>query len=181
MPQQIPAGDIYPALERGTIDAAEWVGPHDDEKLGFAKVAKFYYYPGWWEAGPQVDLMVNLKAWEALPADYKSALEVACHEATLDMTAKYDQLNPQALRRLVAGGTQLRGFPRDVMEACWKAAHELYDQTASKNAKFRKVYEPWRRFRDDQFLWFSVAETRLDSFMQTMAAQRGAPAPAKKK
>ena len=180
VPQQLAGPDVYPALERGAIDAAEWVGPYDDEKLGFAKVAKFYYYPGWWEAGPQVDLMVNLKAWEALPADYKAALEVACQEATLDMTAKYDSLNPPALRRLVAGGTQLRGFPRDVMEACWKAADDLYDQTASKNAKFRKVYEPWRRFRDDQFLWFSVAETRLDSFMQSMAAQRGAPAAKKK-
>jgi hypothetical protein len=120
--------------------------------------------------------MVNQKAFDALPADYKSALEVACYEATIDMVANYDTLNPLAPRRLVAGGTQLRAFPRDVMEACWKAAHELYDETASKNPKFRKVYEAWRAYRDDRSLWFSVAETRLDRFMQSMSARRSAPA-----
>src|SRR6185369_15272390 len=112
VPQQIAAGDIYPALEKGTIDAAEWVGPYDDEKLGFNKVAKFYYYPGWWEGGPELDLFVNLKAWNDLPKDYQSILEAACYEANVDMLAKYDAVNPPALRRLVAGGTQLRGLDR---------------------------------------------------------------------
>ena len=90
VPQQIPGGDIYPALEKGTIDAAEWVGPYDDEKLGFYKVAKFYYYPGWWEGGPELDLFVNTKAFADLPKDYQSILEAACHEANVDMLAKYD-------------------------------------------------------------------------------------------
>src|SRR5256714_1771412 len=108
VPQQIAGGEIYPALEKGTIDAAEWVGPYDDEKLGFYKVAKFYYYPGWWEGGPELDLFVNTKAWESLPKDYQSILESACAEANVDMVAKYDALNPAALRRLVAAGAQLR-------------------------------------------------------------------------
>jgi TRAP-type mannitol/chloroaromatic compound transport system substrate-binding protein len=178
VPQQIAGPDVYPALEKGTIDAAEWVGPYDDEKLGFAKVARYYYYPGWWEGGPQVDLYVNLKSWEALPAEFQSALDVACREATVDMLAKYDALNPPALRRLVASGTQLRAFPRDVMEACYKAAHALYDDVAAKNPKFRKVYEAWRAYRDEQLLWFRAAEAQFDTFMQSM--QGRAPAARRK-
>jgi TRAP-type mannitol/chloroaromatic compound transport system substrate-binding protein len=166
VPQQLAGGDIYPALEKGTIDAAEWVGPYDDEKLGFAKVARYYYYPGWWEGGPQVDLFVNQKAYDALPAEFKAALEVACAEATLDMISKYDAVNPPALRRLVGAGTQLRPFPREVMEACLRAANETYAENSAKNPKFRKVYEAWSKWRDEQLLWFRVAESQFDNFMQ---------------
>jgi TRAP-type mannitol/chloroaromatic compound transport system substrate-binding protein len=169
VPQQLAGGDIYPALEKGTIDAAEWVGPYDDEKLGFNKVAPFYYYPGWWEAGPQLSLNVGIKSWEALPKHYKAILEAACAEAMVDMVAKYDALNPAALRKLVAGGTQLRPFPRPVMEACYKAANELYAETTAKNAKFKKVYDSWSKFRDEQFLWFRVAENTYDNFAFTAA------------
>jgi TRAP-type mannitol/chloroaromatic compound transport system substrate-binding protein len=180
VPQQIAGGDIYPALEKGTIDGAEWVGPYDDEKLGFAKVAKYYYYPGWWEGGPQIDLFVNQKAYDALPADYKAALDVSCQAANLDMVSKYDSLNPGALRRLVAGGTQLRPFPRDVMEACYKAANEQYDEISAKNPKFKKVYDAWKKYRDEQLLWFRVAEAQFDSFMhQTSSMSRSGPAPKK--
>src|SRR2546421_1025102 len=133
--QQIAGGDIYPALEKGTIDAAEWVGPYDDEKLGLYKIAKFYYYPGWWEGGPELDLFVNTKAWESLPKDYQSILESACAEANVDMVAKYDALNPAALRRLVAAGVQLRPFPREIMQASHKAAIEVYEEFANTNAK----------------------------------------------
>ena len=125
VPQQIAGGDIYPSLEKGTIDAAEWIGPYDDEKLGFNKVAKYYYYPGWWEGGLNVSLLVNKQQWEQLPKQYKAVLEAACFEANLTMNAKYDAENPAALKRLVGGGAQLRPFPREVMEACYKAATEL--------------------------------------------------------
>jgi TRAP-type mannitol/chloroaromatic compound transport system substrate-binding protein len=172
VPQQIGGGDIYPALEKGTIDAAEWVGPYDDEKLGFNKVAKYYYYPGWWEGGPQVSLYVNAKQWEGLPKIYQSAIQAASGETNGWMVAKYDAQNPAALRRLVAGGTVLRPFTRDVMEACYKAAYELYDETAAKNAKFKKLYEPWKKFRDEQHLWFRVAEQTFDNFMYTKASQK---------
>lgn len=171
VPQQIAGGDIYPALEKGTIDAAEWVGPYDDEKLGLYKIAKYYYYPGWWEGGPELDVFVNIKAWEALPKDYQAVLESACAEANVDMVAKYDSLNPAALRRLVAGGVQLRAFSQEIMEASFKAANELYDETAEKNPRFKKVYEPWRKFRDDQVLWFRVAEENFDNFMGAMSAK----------
>ena len=167
VPQQISGGDIYPALEKGTIDAAEWVGPYDDEKLGFNKVAKYYYYPGWWEGGPQLDLFVNIKQWEALPPEYKSVLESACAEANLDMLAKYDAVNPAALRRLVAQGVQLRPFSREILNACYAAANAVYAEVAEKNAKFKKIYEPWKKFREDQILWFRVAEQNFDNFMAT--------------
>ena len=174
VPQQIAGGDIYPSLEKGTIDAAEWVGPYDDEKLGFNKVAKYYYYPGWWEGGPQIDMFVNLKAWETLSPEFKSALEVACYEANLDMIAKYDALNPPALRRLVAAGTQLRPFPREVMDACYKAAQDSYAENAAKNPKFKKVFEAWSKHRDEQLLWFRVAEAQFDNYMQGVSGRAGA-------
>ena len=167
VPQQIPGSDIYPALEKGTIDAAEWVGPYDDEKLGFNKVAKYYYYPGWWEGGPELDVMVNLKQWEALPPEYKSILEGACAEANIDMLAKYDALNPAALKRLVQNGVQLRPFSKDILSACYRAANEVYAEESAKNPKFKKVYEAWKVFRDDQILWFRVAEQNFDNFMAT--------------
>ncbi|GLR81434.1 TRAP transporter substrate-binding protein [Azospirillum oryzae] len=172
VPQQIAGGDIYPSLEKGTIDAAEWIGPYDDEKLGFNKVAKYYYYPGWWEGGLNVSLLVNKQQWEQLPKQYKAVLEAACFEANLTMNAKYDAENPAALKRLVGGGAQLRPFPRDVMEACYKAATELYDETAKSNPKFAKIYEQWKKFRDDEYLWFRVAENSFDNFAFTAGLKR---------
>ncbi len=170
VPQQIPGGDIYPALEKGTIDAAEWVGPYDDEKLGFYKVAKFYYYPGWWEGGPELDLFVNAKAYAELPKEYQSILEAACAEANINMLAKYDALNPPALKRLIANGVKLQPFSNDIMAACYKATQEVYDGIAAKNEKFRTIYEPWKAFKGSEIEWFSIAENRFDNFQ--IAAQR---------
>ena len=170
------AGVVMQTLEKGTIDAAEWVGPYDDEKLGLYKVAKYYYYPGWWEGGPELDLFVNTKAWSELPKDYQSILEAACAEANVDTVAKYDAANPAALRRLVAAGVQLRPFPREIMQACHKAATEVYDEFAAGNPKFKKVYEPWKKFREDDILWFRVAESNFDTFMATASQQSAAPA-----
>ena len=172
VPQQIAGGDIYPSLEKGTIDAAEWIGPYDDEKLGFNKVAKYYYYPGWWEGGLNVSLLVNQQKWEELPKTYQAALEAACFEALAIMNAKYDADNPAALKRLIAGGAQIRPFPREVLQACYKAAYELYDETAKTNPKFAKIYEPWKKFRDEEFLWFRVAENSFDNFTFTAGQRR---------
>ncbi|TVO63042.1 TRAP transporter substrate-binding protein [Denitromonas ohlonensis] len=167
VPQQIPGGDIYPSLEKGTIDAAEWIGPYDDEKLGFQKVAQFYYYPGWWEGGPNLSLYINQDKWKALPEEYKNIIEAAAAEANVDMLAKYDAKNPDALKRLVAGGAKLRPFPRDVMDASYKAAQEVYAETTAASPAFKKIYEAMVKFRDDQNLWHSVADGNFDRFMQT--------------
>ena len=170
VPQQIGGGELYQALERGTIDAAEWVGPYDDERLGLNKVAKYYYYPGWWEGSAQLSVYVKIKQWQSLPKSYQEALETACAEANIHMVAKYDAKNTEALRRLVAAGAQLRAFPRPVMEACLKVANGLYDELVVKYPEFKKIYEPWRKFRNDQLLWFRVAESSYDNFMYTAAS-----------
>jgi TRAP-type mannitol/chloroaromatic compound transport system substrate-binding protein len=177
VPQQLGAPDIYPSLEKGTIDAAEWVGPYDDEKLGFNKVAKFYYYPGFWEGGPMLMTLVNEKKWNELPKSYQSALQTACGEVNSWMPAKYDAQNPPALRRLVASGTQLRVFPRAILEAAEKASYEVYDEMSAKSAHFKRIYGPWKKFRDEQFLWFRVAELSYDDYSFKSKIGMGSAAP----
>jgi TRAP-type mannitol/chloroaromatic compound transport system substrate-binding protein len=167
VPQNIPGGEIYQSLEKGTIDAAEWVGPYDDQKLGFNKVAPFYYYPGWWEGGPQLDFYVNSKAYEGLSAEYKAIVEAAAAVAHVDMQAKYDARNPAALKQLVAGGTKLFRFPKDVLEAAFKESMALYSDLSGKNPNWKKVYEDYASFRRDQNLWFRFAEAGFDDFMQS--------------
>ncbi len=164
VPQQIAGGDIYPALERGTLDACEWVGPYDDEKLGFVKVAPNYYYPGWWEGGATLHHFINLAKWESLPAGYKSLLLTASQMANNWMQAKYDQGNPLALRRLVAAGAKLHPFSQEIMEASYKASNELYAETCAKNPRFKKIYDAMVAFRADQYLWWRVAEYTFDTF-----------------
>jgi TRAP-type mannitol/chloroaromatic compound transport system substrate-binding protein len=164
IPQQIPGGDIYPALEKGTIDGAEWVGPYDDEKLGFYKVIKNFYYPGWWESNSQYSFFVNTKEWEKLPKEYQAAFEAAAYEANLDMMASYDFKNPIALRSLVGKGVQLRAFSPEIMKAAQNAAFELFGEEAEKNAAFKKMYVPWLKFREDINLWHRVAEQTYSTF-----------------
>ena len=167
VPQTIAGGEIYPALEKGTIDAAEWVGPYDDERLGFWKVAKFYYAPGFWEASAGLSFYVNLKEWEKLPASYKAAFETACAEANLQMLAAYDAKNPAALAKILKSGSQLRAFPADIMEAAYKVSEALLEEEAAKNPKFKKMLGSWLRFRADQSNWFKVAENRMANFQSS--------------
>ena len=180
VPQQLGAPDIYPALEKGTIDAAEWVGPYDDEKLGFNKVAKYYYYPGFWEGGPMLVTLVNEKKWNELPKPYQAALQAACGEANSWMPAKYDAQNPPALRRLVASGTLLRPFSRAVLEAAEKASYEVYGEMSAKSAHFARIYPEWKKFRDEQFLWFRVAESTYDNYAFNSKIGQPSAAPAAK-
>jgi TRAP-type mannitol/chloroaromatic compound transport system substrate-binding protein len=165
VPQQLAGGDIYPALEKGTIDAAEWVGPYDDERLGLYKVAPHYYYPGWWEGGPILQAFVNLDKWNALPKYYQNVLEQAGHYANSWMMAKYDSLNPLALRKLLAGGTKLHAFSPPIMEASFKAAKELHSEVAASNANFKKIYDSLTAFSNNTYQWFQVAEIGYDNFM----------------
>ncbi len=166
VPQNIPGGEIYQALEKGTIDAAEWVGPYDDLKLGFNKVAPNYYYPGWWEGGPQLDIFINQKAYDGLTGEYKAIIESAAAYAHTEMQAKYDAKNPAALRQLVAGGTKLFRFPKDVMDIAFKESMALYSELSAKNASWKKIYEDYSAFRREQNLWFRFAEAGFDDFMQ---------------
>jgi TRAP-type mannitol/chloroaromatic compound transport system substrate-binding protein len=165
VPQQIPASDVYSALEKGSIDAAEWVGPYDDEKLGLAKVAPHYYYPGWWEAGPQLSFYVGIAAWEKLPKEFQAALEVASYECHVAMQADYDAKNPAALGRLIKNGAKLHAFSQEIMDAAYKHSMAVMEEESAKNAKFRKIYEPWRKFRNDQNQWASVAEATMQTYL----------------
>lgn len=166
VPQNIPGAEIYQALEKGTIDAAEWVGPYDDQKLGFQKVAPYYAYPGWWEGGPGIELHVNAKAYDALPAEYKTMIETACGYCHMDMVGKYDAKNAAALKQLVAGGAKLFPFPKDVMDAAFKEAMALYEEIGAKNPAWKKVYADYSAFRRDANLWFRFTEATFDDFMQ---------------
>ena len=166
VPQNIPGGEIYQALEKGTIDAAEWVGPYDDLKLGFNKVAPNYYYPGWWEGGPQLDFLINQKAYDGLTAEYKAIIESAAAFAHTETQARYDSRNPAALRQLVAGGTKLFRFPKDVMDLAFKESMGLYSDVSAKNPMWKKIYEDYSNFRKEQNLWFRFAEASFDDFMQ---------------
>ena len=170
--QQLSGGEIYQALEKGTIDAAEWVGPYDDEKLGFNKVAPHYYYPGWWESNSMYSFYVNTKVWESLPKDYQAAFEAAAAEANIDMMAGYDFKNPPALRRLVGSGTKLHAYPVEMMKAAQNAAFDLYEEEAARNPAFKKMYEPWKKFRGDVMLWHRFAENTYSNFVLNNAPSK---------
>jgi TRAP-type mannitol/chloroaromatic compound transport system substrate-binding protein len=172
VPQQIAGGDIYPALEKGTVDAAEWVGPYDDEKLGFYKVAPYYYYPGWWEGGAMLHVMINQAKWEELPANYKAVVRAAAQATNCDMLAKYDQVNPLALKKLVAGGAKLRPFSPEILGACFNAAKDTYAEIAATNAPFKKIHDAMMAFRADEYLWFQISEYTYDTFMMTQQRKK---------
>ncbi|MER2604383.1 MAG: ABC transporter substrate-binding protein, partial [Siculibacillus sp.] len=156
---------IYPALEKGTIDAAEWVGPFDDEKLGFYKVAPHYYYPGWWEGGASLQFFINKAKWAELPKNYQTILTSAAAMSNVDMQAKYDARNPAALKRLVQAGALLHPYPQDVMDAAYKASNELYAEISKENEGFKKMHDAVMAFRNDEYLWWQIAEFGYDAFM----------------
>jgi TRAP-type mannitol/chloroaromatic compound transport system substrate-binding protein len=164
IPQQLGAGDIYPALEKGTIDGAEWVGPYDDEKLGFVRVAKFYHYPGWWEPCSTTAFIANAEKFNSLPALYKEALTSATLEANGWVAAKYDALNATALKRLAAQGAVLTPFSPEVMDGCYRASQDLYAELTRTNANFKKLYDSYKAFQDDGYLWHQVADYTMDTY-----------------
>ena len=161
--QQIPGGEIYPALERGTIDAAEWVGPYDDQKLGFQEIVKNYYYPGWWEPGPALTFYVNQDAWSGLSSGYQNALKTAAADANVRMLAEYDAKNPAALEELLDAGVKLRRFPDDVMRAAQQASRSILEEQATGDL-YRRIYESYKNWRSDAYRWFSTAEQAYAGF-----------------
>ena len=167
VPQNLPGGEIYTALEKGTIDAAEWVGPYDDLKLGFNKVAPYYYYPGWWEGSSQYDFFINDKAFNALSSENKAIIEAAAAVAHSDMQARYDTRNPAALKELVGKGTKLRPFSNEILQSAFKESMALYDELSSKNEDWKKIYADYSKYRADANLWFRFTEAKFDSFMQS--------------
>ncbi|ACA20625.1 TRAP dicarboxylate transporter- DctP subunit [Methylobacterium sp. 4-46] len=165
VPQSLPGPEILGALESKAIDAAEWIGPYDDEKLGLNKVAPFYYYPGFWEGGAMLHFWFGAQKWSELPKSYKAIAQMAAAQAHADLQAKYDARNMASLRQLLRAGTQVKPFPQDLMEAAFKAANEIYADLSAKNPDFKRLYDSLRSFRNDAYLWFQVAEYTYDNFM----------------
>lgn len=165
--QVLPGGEIYLALDRGAIDAAEWVGPYDDEKLGLNKAAQFYYYPGWWEPGPSWEALVNRAAWSKLPKEYQEVFKAAAIEANMYNLAQYDALNGEALQRLIQGGTKLIPYSKEIMQAGQKAATDLLEENAAKDATFKQIYQQWNNFRQQIYRWNRVNELSFTSFAFT--------------
>ena len=170
--QVLPGGEIFLALDRGAIDAAEWTGPYDDEKLGLNKAARYYYYPGWWEPGPTLTALVNLQAWSRLPSEYQAMFAAACHEANGLMLSRYDALNATVLQRLIKGGTQLKFYGEPILQAAREATDQILADSAG-DATFKRVYEQWRTFRQDVFAWNRVNEFSYARF--AFGEAKGAP------
>ncbi|MBX9589324.1 MAG: hypothetical protein K2X43_08465 [Hyphomonadaceae bacterium] len=160
--------DVYAALENGTIDAAEFICPHDDERLGIAKLAKYNYHPCWWESGGMVHLIVNLERWNALPKSYRAIVARACDSANSWLLAKYDAINPAALKRLVAAGAVLKSFPQPVLEACYKASNDHFGAIAAKDPNFKRAFDSVTQFRREQLPWWQIADYACDSIMVGM-------------
>ncbi len=156
--QVLPGGEVYLALDRGAIDAAEWTGPYDDAKLGFNKAARFYYYPGWWEPGPTLNALVNRKAWDRLPNEYKAIFNTACFEANLTMLSRYEKLNSGALQRLIKGGTELVPYEEAILQAAKEASEQLYSDLSTNNIEFRTIYNQWKKFKEEVSSWNKINE-----------------------
>ncbi len=163
--QTLPGGEIFQALQTGAIDAAEWVGPYDDEKLGINKVAQYYYYPGWWEPGSTLEVQINLDEWNKLPEVYQEMVRTAAFEANLEMLSRYETRNNEALERLIASGVELRGFSNEIMTAAQEATFDLYDEFAASDADFKAIYEDWRGFRDRVYAWSKLNQGSFERFV----------------
>jgi len=162
--QSIPGGEIYPALERGAIDATEWVGPYDDEKLGFHQIASHYYYPGWWEPGPALSFLVNQKAWDELPAAYQAIFDAATRQGALAMQSRYDAKNPPAFERLKASGITITPFSEDIMAGAREASLQLLSDLANADPDYARILEHWKKFRDASYRYFATAELAYASY-----------------
>jgi TRAP-type mannitol/chloroaromatic compound transport system substrate-binding protein len=169
-PRELGGPEITAALEKRDIDAVEGVSPYDDQKLGLQQVAKNYFYPGW-QGGSVAHLFVGRRAWEDLPRSYKAMARAAAALATETTLARYDAANPKALREIVAAGAKLKPFPRDVMEAAYKASQEVFAELYEKGPDFRKIHESQAAFRNEDLLWLRVAELPFDVFMAQMQAR----------
>jgi TRAP-type mannitol/chloroaromatic compound transport system substrate-binding protein len=165
VPHYLAHADVYAALENGRIDAAEFICPHEDDKLGFVRVARYNHYPCWWESGGMVHLVVNLEKWAALPKAYQAVLRRACDAASVWMLAKYDAVNPAALKRLVAAGAVIRPFPQPIIEACYRAAGEHFAEMSAKDPQFKKAYESASAYRKEEIAWWQISEHALDGIL----------------
>ena len=157
-PVNLPLSEIFTALETGSIDATEWVGPYNDRAFGLHNAARYYYYPGWQEPGPSLECIVNLDAWNALPDDLKSIIEITCQAMNLDMTSEFMARNATALEEIRAGGTEIRAFPDDVLAELKRLSHEVIDELAAEDPTVERVWTSYRDFMTHAREWQLISE-----------------------
>jgi TRAP-type mannitol/chloroaromatic compound transport system substrate-binding protein len=158
-PELIPGAELFSALERGRIDATEWVGPYNDLAFGLHKAAKFYYYPGWHEPGTTLEAIINLDAFNQLPADLQAVVKAACVMANSDMLADFTEKNNAALQTLVnEHKVELKRLPDDVLKRFEELSHQVVQELADSDPFARKVYESYRTYRQQVYQWHKVSE-----------------------
>lgn len=166
----IPGGELYTALQTGVIDAAEWVGPENDLAFGFQQIAKYYYYPGWHEPGPSMELIINKTAFENLPKDLQAIVTYAVRAMSQDMFDSYTANNSRALKELVdKQGVEIRRLPDAVLKRFYEISQEVYAQQAAKDPQFKKVYESYKAFMDDSAAYQKISE---QTYYQVREQQR---------
>ncbi len=168
-PVLMGGGDLYTALERGTIDATEWVGPFHDLRLGLQRAAKYYYYPGWHEPGSMLELAINKTAWEELPEDLQTIVRVAAEAETLHMYTQFETLNLKALEELKQKyGIEVLEFPPEVMARLHRLTNQVLEEEAAQDPDFRRVYEAYQAFRSRSDAWSRVSD---EAYERALRAQ----------
>ena len=161
-PVNIPGAELFTALQNGTIDAAEWVGPWNDLAFGLFRAARYYYYPGWQEPGSALEGIVNAEAWSALADDLKAIVEVACQAAVTDMYAEFEAFNGQALDTLIEEhGVELRRFPDDVLAELRRLSDEVAEEIADGDPMTRRAYDSMKAFSKQVKRWTAIGEQAL--------------------
>jgi TRAP-type mannitol/chloroaromatic compound transport system substrate-binding protein len=141
VPQQLAAGDIYPALEKGTIDAVQWLSPRGTLMLGFNKVPRYSYYPGVVMPAEILDLLINKSVWDNLPTAAQQVLEKACADAANAMIAEYETADRAALAAIIAGGNEIAPLPDSVQKRLHDAYRQILSDAASQNATVRSLMQ----------------------------------------
>lgn len=158
-PVLLAGGEIYTALERGTIDATEWIGPFHDLRMGLHRAAKYYYYPGWHEPGPTLELTINSKAWSELPEQYQIMVENAAASANNWMLSEFEARNPEALRELKEKHKiNVLPFPDDVLKTLKQLTQKTLDAEAASDQDFKRIYQAYKTFRANNDAWGDISE-----------------------
>ncbi|MEN8217685.1 MAG: TRAP transporter substrate-binding protein [Pseudomonadota bacterium] len=166
-PILLAGGELYTALERGTIDATEWVGPFHDKRLGLYRAAKYYYYPGWHEPGTTLEFIINSKAWAELPEDLQKIVEIATHSINQQIYIEFEALNIKALRELKEEhNVEVLTFPPEVLKKLKHLTIEALDEEAAKSAPFKKVYEAYKKFQADNAAWNAISDDAYSRALQ---------------